>query len=279
VSLSAHKACPAVDFGPIVTAVRPDDCEARRPSQIHVLIAHSDPVISAGLTAIFGKRRDFRVVVPRSDRIVSRRAASESPVDVVVADYESGLRLAAGEPTWRGRVVILTHSDGEAMICQALERGARGYLLLGCSLPDLVGGIRAVHDGGVAVGPLVARRIAEKMKQKALTGREEATLRLMMVGLSNKRIAQKLAVTEGTVKAYVKSILGKLKAMSRTEAAAIAQRRGILPEENARHAVPLRLPGVEGIMIGVVTGSEPPAITRPAVLGVRIGAISKANPP
>jgi two-component system response regulator DesR len=192
-------------------------------------------VISAGLAAIFRKRRDFRVVVPRADGSVSRGTASDSPsVDVVVADYDSGLRLTAIEPTWRGRVVILTHSDSEAKICQALERGARGYLLLGCSLADLVGGIRAVHDGGVVVGPLVARRIAEKMKQRALTTREEATLRQMMVGLSNKQIAQRLTVTEGTVKTFVKAILGKLKATSRTEAVAIAQRRGLLAEEGER---------------------------------------------
>ena len=141
--------------------------------------------------------------------------------------------------------MILTHSDGEAKICQALERGARGYLLLGCSLPDLVRGIRAVHDGSVAVGPLVARRIAEKMNQEALTAREEATLRQMMMGLGNRQIAQRLSVTEETVKTYVKAILGKLKATSRTEAVAIAQRRGILAEESERQAAPLRLSGVE----------------------------------
>jgi DNA-binding NarL/FixJ family response regulator len=225
----------SVYCGRKATALGPDGCEALHPSQIKVLIAHSDPVISAGLAAIFRRRRDFRVVCFAIHGSVSHGTAMEFPsVDVVVADYDSGLRLTATQPTWRGRIVILTHSDGEAKICQALERGARGYLLLGCSLPDLVGGIRAVHHGGVAVGPLVARRIAEKMKQQALTAREEATLRQMMVGLSNKEIGQRLTVTEGTVKTYVKGILSKLKARSRTEAVAIAQRRGLLAGEGER---------------------------------------------
>src|SRR5258708_19753788 len=78
---------------------------------------------------------------------------------------------------------------------------------------------------------MVVSRVADWMKQKALTGREEDILRLMMLGLTNKAIARKLTLALGTVKTHVKSILYKLDAGSRTEAAAIAQRRGILREE------------------------------------------------
>ena len=127
--------------------------------------------------------------------------------------------------------MILTHNDSEAKICHALEQGARGYLLLGCSLKDLMDGLRSMHLGGIALGPLVAIRIADSMKQQALTRREEDILAQMMVGLSNKGIASKLALAVGTVKTHVKSILRKLDAASRTEATAIAQRRGILHEE------------------------------------------------
>jgi DNA-binding NarL/FixJ family response regulator len=127
--------------------------------------------------------------------------------------------------------MILTHSDSEAKICHALEQGARGYLLLGCSLQEVIDGLRSVHGGGTALGPLVVSRVADWMKQQALTGREEDILRLMMLGLTNKAIARKLTLALGTVKTHVKSILYKLDAGSRTEAAAIAQRRGILREE------------------------------------------------
>ena len=85
-----------------------------------------------------------------------------------------------------------------------------------------------MYEGGVALEPLVARRIAESMKQEPLTAREEGVLRQLMLGLSNKKIAVKFDLAEGTVKTHVKSILAKLHAGSRMEAIAIAHRRGLL---------------------------------------------------
>jgi DNA-binding CsgD family transcriptional regulator len=103
--------------------------------------------------------------------------------------------------------------------------------LLGCSLQDLFDSLRSVRAGGLAMGPLVASRVAEWMTQRTLTRREGDILRQMMLGRSNKHIAIALNVAIGTVKTHVKSILDKLDATSRTQAAAIAQRRGILQEE------------------------------------------------
>jgi DNA-binding NarL/FixJ family response regulator len=203
-----------------------------RPSRIKVLIAHSDPLISAGLASLLLNRRGFEAVVCNPALTASRATASHFPsADVVVADYDSGLRLIESGGAGRHRVMILTHSSSEARICHALERGARGYLLCGCSLEDVIDGLRSVYGGGVALGPLVVSRMADWMKQQALTIREEDILRQMMLGLSNKGIARKLTLAIGTVKTHVKSILGKLDAASRTEAVAIAQRRGILGEE------------------------------------------------
>jgi DNA-binding NarL/FixJ family response regulator len=201
-------------------------------SKIKVLIAHGDPLIAAGLVATLQKQRDFEAYIccPAS-KLSSATASDLTPADVVVADYETAMRLIASAGAASHRVVILTHSDGEARICHALEQGARGYLLLGCSLQDLFHSLRAVRAGGMSLGPLVANRVAEWMKQRALTPREGDILRQMMLGRSNKRIAIELSVAVGTVKTHVKSILEKLDAASRTEAVAIAQRRGILQEE------------------------------------------------
>jgi DNA-binding NarL/FixJ family response regulator len=105
-------------------------------------------------------------------------------------------------------------------MCHALERGARGYLLLDCGLQDLLDSLRSVHAGGIALAPLVAARVADRMKHKALTPREGQVLRQLMMGLSNKSIASELALAEGTVKTHVKSILVKLDARSRTGAVA-----------------------------------------------------------
>jgi DNA-binding NarL/FixJ family response regulator len=197
-----------------------------------VLIAHGDPLITAGLAITLQRQRDFKAYVCKPAATLSGPTGSDLPeADVVVADYDSGMRLIMSTAAVRHRVIILTHDDGEASICRALERGARGYLLLGCSLQDLFDGLRAVRAGGIALGPLVASRVAQWMKQRALTPREADILRHMMLGRSNKGIALELNLAVGTVKTHVKSILDKLDAASRTEAVAIAQRRGILQEE------------------------------------------------
>jgi len=206
-----------------------------RPNErIKVLIAHVDPLIAAGLDAALGRMRDFEIAFGGDVRVPGAAGA-----DVVIADYDSGLRLIAAGAALSRRVMILTHSDSEAKICHALEQGARGYLLFGCSLQELAGGLRSIYLGGIALGPLVASRIADRMKQQALTPREGDILRHMMLGLSNKAIASKLTLAVGTVKTHVKSVLEKLDATSRTQAVSIAQRRGILgeAEENAAQAL------------------------------------------
>jgi DNA-binding NarL/FixJ family response regulator len=220
------------DYKYATQAVTERTLKMTHSSKIKVLIAHGDPLIAAGLAVTLEKQTDFEALVSRPALQASGGTARDlPPADVVVADYDAGLRLLVSAATHGHRIVILTQSDSEAKICHALERGARGYLLLGCPLQDLLNGLRSVRAGGIAMGPLVASRVAEWMKHRALTPREADILRQMMLGLSNKRIAIKLSLAVGTVKTHVKSILAKLDAASRTEAVAIAQRRGILQEE------------------------------------------------
>jgi DNA-binding NarL/FixJ family response regulator len=217
---------------------------------ITVLIAHCDPLISAGLATVLRKRRDFKAVVCSPASTPEGMARHLSLVDVVVADYDYGLRLVESGGAGSQRVMILTHNTSEAKICHALEQGVRGYVVLGGSLQNLLDGLRSIHAGGAALGPLVVTRMAAWMQQQTLTRREAEILRQLMLGFSNKIIARKLALATGTVKSHVKAILHKLDARSRTEAAAIAQRRGILDEECER---------------------PPPAVS-PAGIGMRSGA-------
>jgi DNA-binding NarL/FixJ family response regulator len=200
--------------------------------EIAVRIAHSDPVITAGLAVLLRKRRGFKVLRADAKRSTLHRAGGRvDSADVVIADCDSGVWLTAGAAELNGRVIILSHDDSPAKICHALAQGVRGYLLLGCSVQDLVAGIRSVHEGGVAVTPRVASRIAESMHQETLTTREQSVLQRMALGLRNKRIASELGLAEGTIKTHVKSILDKLNASNRSEAIAIARRRGILRDE------------------------------------------------
>jgi DNA-binding NarL/FixJ family response regulator len=214
-------------------------------SKIKIHIAHGDPLVAAGLAVSLQRQPDFEAYVLPAGNPSSAISNDLPRPDVVVADYDSGMRLITSGGAKSHRVVILTHSDGEARIRDALEQGARGYLLLGCSLRDLFDGLRSVRAGGLAIGPLVAGRVAEWMTHRALTPREGDILREMMLGHSNKRIAIELNVAIGTVKTHVKSILDKLDATSRTQAAAIAQRRGIVQDERE---YPQSVPGVARIV-------------------------------
>jgi DNA-binding NarL/FixJ family response regulator len=199
-----------------------------KSAQIKVLIAHSNPLISAGLSATLGRQGDFGIVAHSDESCASpSETPSLFPADIIVADYNSGLQFAA----LCQRVVILTNIDSEAKICHAVEQGARGYLFLDCGLQDLLDSLRSVHAGGIALAPLAAARVADRMQQQVLTSREGEVMRQLVMGLSNKAIASRLTVAEGTVKTHVKSILRKLDATSRAGAVAIAQRRGLLDEE------------------------------------------------
>jgi DNA-binding NarL/FixJ family response regulator len=202
-----------------------------KQSGIRVLIAHRDPLIKAGLVTLLRKRRDFEVSVCSRALCSNSSARHRPPAHVVVADYDSGLQLLESADAGSPPVMILTDNDSEARICQALELGVRGYLLLGCSLRELVNALRSVNGGRLALGPVVVSRLADRMKQQALTPREKDILQQVMLGLSNKLIAKELTLAVATVKTHVKAILRKLDATSRTEAVAIAQRRGILGEQ------------------------------------------------
>jgi DNA-binding NarL/FixJ family response regulator len=194
--------------------------------EVSVMILYADPVVAAGLAAVLRESAGFQIVpTPEPGDPV----CGPSPADVVVADYETALRLAQSAPQWAKKLVVFTNCDGETEICRALESGARGYLLYGVGLPELFEGIRCVHGGGVALSPLVAARITNRIQGKTLTAREKAVLEQLMLGLRDKVIARRLNVGVGTVKSHVKSILEKLKADSRTAAVIAAQRRGLLP--------------------------------------------------
>lgn len=185
-------------------------------AKVRVRVAHGLPLIASGVAAVLAKSGDFEVSV------FSTLGAS----DVLVADVDTGLRaLSDGGP--HRRVIVIAQDDGEVAIRNVLEKGARGFLLQNCSVEELTNAVKTVSRGGTAFAPVVTNRIAESFSSEPLTRRELEVLRLMVHGLSDKDMARKLIVSLGTVKSHMKSILTKLGATRRTEAAAIAQRRGI----------------------------------------------------
>jgi DNA-binding NarL/FixJ family response regulator len=126
------------------------------------------------------------------------------------------------------RIIMLTTFEGDVEIQRALEAGARGYMLKSTPPKDLVEGIRQVHAGKKRIPPQLAAQLAEHMSDEALTMREIEVLRQIAEGNRNRDIGEKLFITEETVKVHIKHIMEKLGASDRTQAIAIAIRRGII---------------------------------------------------
>jgi len=186
-------------------------------AKIHVVIAHGNPLVSAGLEAAFHARSDF-LVADASDC-------------VVVTDCELGMSLLTAKDGGRRRVLILTDEDSEICIRSAMQRGVRGYLPLSSCIESVVRAVRCINNGGIAIAPAVAAKMALSLRSPTLSGREIEVLRMIMQGSPDKVIARHLQRSIATAKSHVKAILCKLGAASRVEAVAIARRRGLVPEE------------------------------------------------
>jgi DNA-binding NarL/FixJ family response regulator len=195
--------------------------------RIHVLIAHDNPLVAAGLEAAFGTQQDFHIVGRRETDDVSHVDATT----VAVTDYEGGTRRLAAQHRGGCRVLILTDDDSEVSIRRAVELGVGGYLPLSSGVESVVHAVRSVHNGGTAIAPNVMAKMAMSLRSRGLTQREAEVLRLIMQGLSDKVIARRLGRSAETVKSHVKAILMKLNASSRVEAVAIARRRGLVCEK------------------------------------------------
>jgi DNA-binding NarL/FixJ family response regulator len=126
------------------------------------------------------------------------------------------------------RIIILTTFEGDVEIQRALEAGARAYMLKSMPPKDMIDTIRQVHGGKKRVPPEIASHLAEHYSDEALTTREIEVLSQIAGGNRNRDIADKLFITEETVKVHIKHIMEKLGASDRTEAVAIGVRRGII---------------------------------------------------
>jgi DNA-binding NarL/FixJ family response regulator len=191
---------------------------------IRLLVDHEDILLQAGLAALLARCSDLELTHDRAHEALD--------VDVVVTDYAAGLRRARERAAHRRspRVVVLTRRDSEVDIRCALAQGIDGYMIVGCPVDSIADAARAVHHGLRHLDPVATHRIAESMFHEPLTGRETQVLQLVATGCANKVIAARLQIGIGTVKTHMRSLLDKLDVASRTEAAAVAHRRGLLRE-------------------------------------------------
>ena len=207
---------------------------AAKGEQIRLLVADDHVLILEGLAAAIGRQEDMRVVAQAADGRKAVDLWKAHRPDVALLDLRMpklngvGVIRAIRDEDLSARVIVLTTYDTDEEIYQAIQAGARAYLLKDAPLEELLDCIRKVHAGETCIPPAVSAKLAARMSGHALTSREIDVLKLLAKGRSNKEIGSDLFISEGTVKSHVRTMFTKLHVMSRTEAIAVANQRGLL---------------------------------------------------
>ena len=192
------------------------------------------PLLREGIAAIINSQPDMQLISQASGGQEAIRQYREHRPDITLMDVRlpdlSGIDALMGIRSEypAARVIILTTFDGDVEIQRALQAGACGYLLKSMPPSELVHAIRHVHQGRKRVPAELASRLAEHVGDENLTARELEVLVKVSAGNRNRDIAQILCISEETVKVHLRHIMEKLGARDRTEAIAIAVRRGIM---------------------------------------------------
>jgi DNA-binding NarL/FixJ family response regulator len=207
-----------------------------------ILIADDHPIVREGLRALIARRPDMTVVAEASNgREALDEAIRHKPdvalVDLRMPELEGADLIGAMAHRAPGtRIIVISTFAGDEDIYAALRAGAKAYLLKDSPRDDLLACIRAVVSGNTWISPTAAATLATRVGAPELTPREKDVLRLMAAGRSNREIGAVLRVAEGTVKAHVSRIFGKLNVNARTEAVTQAVRRGLVRLETGEAA-------------------------------------------
>jgi DNA-binding NarL/FixJ family response regulator len=222
---------------------------ARQPEPIRVLIVDDHALFRRGLEMVLAEEADIEVVGEASDGAEAVEKAGQALPDVVLMDIRmprsSGIEAcrAMKELSPSAKIVMLTISDEEEDLFEAIRAGASGYLLKDIPYDEVADVVRAVHGGQSLINPSMAAKLlaefaamasrdgterAEQVPAPRLTEREIEVLKLVARGMNNRDIAKELFISENTVKNHVRNILEKLQIHSRMEAVMIAVRENLI---------------------------------------------------
>jgi len=223
--------------------------EALQAEPIRAMIVDDHALFRRGLEMVLEEEPDIELVGQASDGAEAVEKAAESLPDVVLMDIRmprsSGIEAcrAMKEAAPSAKIVILTISDEEEDLFEAIRAGASGYLLKDIPLDEVADAVRAVHGGQSLINPSMAGKLltefatlarrddeerAQEVPAPRLTEREMQVLKLIARGMNNRDIAKELFISENTVKNHVRNILEKLQIHSRMEAVMVAVREKLI---------------------------------------------------
>jgi len=212
--------------------VAPENMSEQAP--IRILSVDDHPLLRDGVSFVINSQTDMKLIAHAATGAEAIERFREHLPDVTLLDLRlpdmSGIEvlIALRAEFSAARIVILTSSEGDVEIRRALKAGARGYVLKRMPPRQLLETIRQVHLGKTTIPPEVSAHLIEHMSDEQLSPREIEVLRYVAEGNRNRDIAQTLFISEETVKVHLKHIMEKLGANDRSEAIAIALRRGIM---------------------------------------------------
>jgi len=204
------------------------------PAKIRVLTVDDHPLLREGIKAIIDHADDMEMVAQAANGREAIQQFRKVKPDVTLMDVQmpelDGIEalIAIRNEYPDARVIVLTTYKGDAQAVRALKAGAQAFLLKSLLQQEMLDTIRDVHAGRKRIGEEIAEQLAEHFNDEALTLREVDVLRLIAEGNSNKQIADRLSMSQDTIKGYVKNILTKLGANDRTHAVTIGLKRGII---------------------------------------------------
>jgi DNA-binding NarL/FixJ family response regulator len=209
-------------------------CAAGSRNSIRILVAEDHTIVRDGLVAVINQAAGMTVVADTGDGQRAVELWKQHRPDVTLMDLrmpgsdgvDAIYQIRAADSN--ARIIVLTTYDGDEDIYRGIRAGAKSYLLKDIRREELFECIREVYAGKMFVPPAIAAKLAERLPAEELTARELEVLRLLAEGKPNKIVGADLAISEVTVKSHVQSVFRKLNVLSRTEAIAVANRKGLL---------------------------------------------------